>query len=263
MSKPLNWYLRRHPILYKIRYRLVSKTVSTNEINDFCYNDINKKNKIPRLFFEINNLIFSGKSKELSDFEKAKTISIWLRNNIKGGPGLGKSSTTALLKMMNGEGGVCSDISQIFSNFCVINDLKVKEWGLKSLSTDSRVSGGHPFNEVYCNEFQKWIMIDAAKSIFLYHSNKNIPLSTLEYIQLKEENKEIVIASIVTNEAIIDTNSNQIYLLSNSSPFVITNYDNKMYDYLFDKLDFFPESILHGILILIGKGYKFEFPKKN
>ena len=119
MSKPLNWYLRRHPILYKIRYRLVSKTVSTNEINDFCYNDINKKNKIPRLFFEINNLIFSGKSKELSDFEKAKTISIWLRNNIKGGPGLGKSSTTALLKMMNGEGGVCSDISQIFSNFCV------------------------------------------------------------------------------------------------------------------------------------------------
>lgn len=263
MSKPLNWYLRRHPILYKIRYRLVSKTVSTNEINDFCYNDINKKNKIPRLFFEINNLIFSGKSKELSDFEKAKTISIWLRNNIKGGPGLGKSSTTALLKMMNGEGGVCSDISQIFSNFCVINDLKVKEWGLKSLSTDSRVSGGHSFNEVYCNEFQKWIMIDAAKSIFLYNSNKNIPLSTLEYIQLKEENKEIVIASIVTNEAIIDINSNQIYLLSNSSPFVITNYDNKMYDYLFDKLDFFPESILHGILILIGKGYKFEFPKKN
>ncbi|HRA73848.1 MAG TPA: hypothetical protein PLB11_13620, partial [Flavobacterium sp.] len=139
----------------------------------------------------------------------------------------------------------------------------VKECGLKSLSTDSRVSGGHSFNEVYCNEFQKWIMIDAAKSIFLYHSNKNIPLSTLEYIQLKEENKEIVIASIVTNEAIIDTNSNQIYLLSNSSPFVITNYDNKMYDYLFDKLDFFPESILHGILILIGKGYKFEFPKKN
>ncbi|WP_449404054.1 transglutaminase domain-containing protein [Flavobacterium franklandianum] len=207
--------------------------------------------------------MFSGKNKELSDFEKAKTISIWLRNNIKGGPGLGKSSTTALLKMMNGEGGVCSDISQIFSNFCVINDLKVKEWGLKSLSCDSQVSGGHSFNEVYCNEFQKWIMIDAAKSIFLYYSKKKLPLSTLEYIQLKEENKEIVIASIFTNKALNDANSNQIYLLSNSSPFVITNYDNKMYDYLFDKLDFFPESILHGILILIGKGYKFEFPKKN
>ncbi len=263
MSKPLNWYLRRHPILYKIRYRLVSKNVSPDDINGFCYNDINTKSTIPKLFFKINNLIFSGIAKELTDFEKAKIISIWLRNNIKGGPGLGKSSTTALLKMMNGEGGVCSDISQIFSNFCVINDLKVKEWGLKSLSTDARVSGGHSFNEVFCTEFQKWIMIDAAKSIILYHSSKNVPLSTLEYIQLKEEKKEIVITSIVTNEAVIDANSNQIYLLSNSSPFVITNYDNKMYDYLFDKLDFFPESILHGILILIGKGYKFEFPKKN
>lgn len=263
MSKPLNWYLRRHPILYKIRYRLVSKTVSPNDINAFCYNDINTKNSIPSLFFKINDLIFSNKSKELTDFEKAKIISIWLKNNVKGGPGLGKSSTTALIKMMNGEGGVCSDISQIFSNFCVINDIKVKEWGLKSLSTDSRVSGGHSFNEVYCKEFQKWIMIDAAKSIFLYHTNKNVPLSTLEYIQLKEENKEIVIASIITNEDVIDANSYQIYLLSNSSPFVITNYDNKMYDYLFDKLDFFPESILHGILILIGKGYKFEFPKNN
>lgn len=263
MSKPLNWYLRRHPLLYKIRYRLVSKNVSPDDINDFCYNDINTKSTIPKLFFKINNLIFSGIAKELTDFEKAKIISIWLRNNIKGGPGLGKSSTTALLKMMNGEGGVCSDISQIFSNFCVINDLKVKEWGLKSLSTDARVSGGHSFNEVFCTEFQKWIMIDAAKSIILYHSSKNVPLSTLEYIQLKEEKKEIVITSIVTNEAVIDANSNQIYLLSNSSPFVITNYDNKMYDYLFDKLDFFPESILHGILILIGKGYKFEFPKKN
>lgn len=263
MSKPLNWYLRRHPLLYKIRFRLVSKKASKKTIENFCYNDINEKDTIPKLFFEINNLIFSDGSKELTDFEKAKKISIWLRNNIKGGPGLGKSSTTALIKMMNGEGGVCSDFSQVFSNFCVINDIKVKEWGLKSLSRDSRISGGHSFNEVFCNEFQKWIMIDAAKSIFLYHSNKNFPLSTLEYIQLKAENKEIFIASIVTNEPILDANSNQIYLHSNSYPFVITNYDNRMYDYLFDKLDFFLESILHGILILIGKGYKFEFPMKN
>ncbi len=45
--------------------------------------------------------------------------------------------------MINGEGGVCSDFSQIYSNFCVINDIKVKEWGLKNLSNDSSVSGGH------------------------------------------------------------------------------------------------------------------------
>lgn len=263
MSKPLNWYFRRHPILYKIRFQLASKKASIKTIESFCYNDINKKSNIPKLFFEINNLIFSNENKALSDLDKAIKISIWLKNNIKGGPGLGKSSTTALIKMMQGEGGVCSDISQIFSNFCVINDIKVKEWGMKSLSSDPRISGGHSFNEIYCNTFQKWIMIDAAKSILLYDSDKKNPLSAIEYIKFKAENKKIIIASTLSKEDVNDANAYQIYLLSNSSPFVITNYDNKTYDYLLDRLDFLPVSIIHGILFLIGKGYKFEFPKEN
>jgi hypothetical protein len=241
----------------------VSKKASLKTIESFCYNDINEKSNIPRLYFEINSLIFHNESNELTDFEKAKKISFWMRNNIKGGPGLGKSSTTALIKMMNGEGGVCSDFSQVFSNFCVINDIKVREWGLKNLSTNSRISGGHSFNEIYCAEFQKWILIDAAKSILLCNSNINTPLSTLEYIQLKKEKKEIITVSLTKNEIIIDTNANEIYFFSNSSPFVITNYDNKTYDYFLDKLDFFPVSIIHGILILIGKSYVFTFPENN
>lgn len=260
MGKALNWYLRRHPLLYKIRYRLVSKKSSLASIENFCYNDLNQKTNIPPLFFEINNLIFNGASKDLSDFEKATKIAIWLKNNVKGGPGLGKSSATALQKMINGEGGVCSDFSQIYSNFCVINDIKVKEWGMKSLSNNPSVSGGHSFNEVYCKELQKWIMIDVAKSIFFYHANKDIPLSTLEYIYLKKEKKEITILTIGTNDPVDNHDVNNIFLASNSLPFVITNYNNKTYDYFLDKLDFFPESIVHGILILIGKSYKFEFP---
>lgn len=260
MSRPLNWYLRRHPILYKIRYRLVSKKSSLAAIESYCYNDINKKTNISPLFFEVNNLIFSGTSTDLNDFEKAKKIAIWLKNNIKGGPGLGKSSATALQKMINGEGGVCSDFSQVYSNFCVINNIKVKEWGMKSLSNNPNVSGGHSFNEIYCPEFQKWIMIDVAKSIFFYHSNKDIPLSTLEYIHLKKNNKEITFSTIDANGSIDNHNLNNIFLVSNSLLFVITNYNNKTYDYFLDKLDFFPESIIHGILILTGKSYTFEFP---
>jgi len=241
----------------------VSKKASLTTIENFCYNDLNEKSNIPRLFFEINSLIFRDENNELTDFEKAKKISIWLRNNIKGGPGLGKSSTTALIKMMNGEGGVCSDFSQVFSNFCVINDIKVKEWGLRNLSNNSQISGGHSFNEIYCTEFQKWILIDAAKSILLYNSEISTPLSTLEYIQLKKENKEITTVSLTENEVIMDANANEIYFCSNSSPFVITNYDNKIYDYFLDKLDFFPVSIIHGILILIGKSYVFTFPENT
>jgi hypothetical protein len=264
MSKNLNWYLRRHPLLYKIRFRLVSKTASLDSIERFCYNDLNKKNSIHPLFHKINNLIFADSSKILGDFEMAVKIAIWLKNNVKGGPGLGKSSATALQKMINGEGGVCSDFSQIYSNFCVINDIKVKEWGIKNLSNDPNVSGGHSFNEVYCKELQKWIMIDVAKSILFYDANKEIPLSTLEYIDLKKEKKEINIASIYANDTFDNSNANNIFLISNSLPFVITNYDNKTYDYFLDKLGFFPESIVHGILILIGKSYTFEFPlEKN
>ena len=260
MSKPLNWYLRRHPLLYKIRFRLVSKNSSLATIENFCYNQLNNKADIPSLFFEVNTLLFANSRKDSTDFEKAVKIAIWLKDNIKGGPGLGKSSTTALSKMLNGEGGVCSDFLQIYNNFCVINDLKVKEWGMKSLSTDSNVAGGHSFNEVYCNEFQKWIMIDVAKSVLFYHTNKDIPLSTLEYIQLKKEGKEITITSIESNDSIDNQNVNNIFLYSNSLPFVISNYNNKNIDFFLDKLGFFPESIIHGLLILIGKGYTFEFP---
>jgi len=260
MRKPLNWYLKRHPLLYKIRFRLISKNVSLDTINNFSYNDINKKNNIPKLFYQTNDLIFNEISEKLSDFEKAKTIAIWLKKNIKGGPGLGKSSATALHKMIKGEGGVCSDFSQIFSNFCVINNIKVKEWGLKSLSTDPKVSGGHSFNEVYCPEFQKWIMIDVAKSCLFYQSELDIPLSTIEYMQLKKEKKEIIIRTL-NGIDITDNNLLNIFILSNSMPFIITNYDNKTVDYFLEKLDFFPVSIIHGLLILLGKGYRFEFPE--
>lgn len=263
MGKPLNWYLRRHPALYKIRYQLVSKKSSLDTVESFCYNDLNKKTTIPLLFFEINNLIFPDSNENLNDLEKAKKIAIWLKNNIKGGPGLGKSSATALQKMINGEGGVCSDFSQIYSNFCVINDIRVKEWGMKILSNDATVSGGHSFNEVYCKEFQKWMMIDVPKSIFFFDANKQIPLSALEYIHLKKEKKEITIASIYTDGTYDNNNAQNIYLISNSLPFVITNYNNKTYDYFLEKLDYFPVSIIHGILILIGKSYTFEFPAES
>ncbi|QBN18291.1 transglutaminase domain-containing protein [Flavobacterium nackdongense] len=263
MSKPLIWYLRRHPLLYKIRYQLVSKTVASENIQNFCYNDINKKNQIPPLFFEINKLIFDTTTKKLNDFEKAKTIAIWLRNNIKGGPGLGNSSAMALQKMIAGQGGVCSDFSQIYNNFCVINELKVREWGMKNLSSDKSISGGHSYNEVYCHELQKWVMIDVAKSIIFYASNPEIPLSSLEYIRLKKENKTINIKNINENAALDIDNVKKIYLSSISLPFLISNYDNKTIDNYLEKLDFLPVSIIHGILMLTGQGYTFGFPEET
>lgn len=263
MSRSFIWYFRRHPLLYKIRFRLLSKRSSSDCIERFSYNDINKKTDIPKIYHELNSLIFNQLQSEPQDLNKAKHIAAWLRNNIKGGPGLGKSSATALRKMMDGEGGVCSDFSQVFNNFCVINDLKVKEWGLKILSNDTAISGGHAFNEVYSKELQKWVLIDVSKSILFYDGNQGIPLSVFEIVQLKKDNKKISFSSF--NDQIITENKriNDLYVTSDFSAFVITNYSNKIYDSYLNKLTFLPESIIHGLLFVMGKSYTFEFLKNK
>lgn len=260
MNRSLTWYLRRHPILYKIRFRLVSKNSSIDRIENFCYNTINPKTDIPEIYFELNDSIFSNANIELSDLEKAKEIASWLRNNVKGGPGLGQSSARALQKMLKGEGGVCSDFSQAFNNFCVINDLKVKEWGLKILTNNPTIRGGHSFNEVYSEELQKWFMIDVAKSILFHHTNPNLPLSVLDLINLKKENKEICFSSFNKKNTIDTKRVNDLYLNSDSFPFLITNYCNKTYDHSLETLGFLPVSIIHGLLFLAGKSYAYEFP---
>lgn len=261
MRKSLIWYLRRHPLLYEARFRLLSKNASIDRAENFCYNSINKAADIPEIYFELNPLIFDTIKVVLSDIDKAQQIAIWLRNNIKGGPGLGKSSAIALRKMINGEGGVCSDFSQVFNNFCVINDLKVKEWGLKVISNDPTLKGGHAFNEVYSKELQKWFIIDVSKSLLFYPINPAIPLSIFDLVTLKNKNEKVSFSCFNKNTVPDCKRITDIYITSDSAPFLITNYSNKTYDLYLNKLNFLPEPIVHGLLFLLGKSYAFEFPK--
>ncbi|MFV8346904.1 hypothetical protein [Flavobacterium sp. ZB4P13] len=260
MSRSLIWYCRRHPLLYKIRFRLLSKKATFDRIESFCYNNLNKTTEIPEIYFELNPLIFVKKEAVLSDLDKAKKIAVWLRNYIKGGPGLGKSSDVTLRKMINSEGGVCSDFSQVYNNFCVINDLKVKEWGLKIVSNDPSIKGGHAFNEIYSNELKKWVLIDVSKSVLFYSINQTVPLSVFDYIQLKKEKQEICFSSFNEKTMMDNKRITDLYITSNSSPFVITNYHNKTYDSYLNTLKFLPGPFTHGLLFLIGKSYFFEFP---
>lgn len=162
--------------------------------------------------------------------------------------GLGKSSEITLRKMINGEEGGCSDLSQVYNNFCVINDIKVKEWGLKIISDDPSIKRGHSFYEIYSKEFQKWILIDVSKSICFYNSDPKLPLSVFEYIRLKKENH--VIRCTIFNKKITPDRKRiqSLYFTFSSFPFLITHYCNKTYDYFLNKLEFLPESIVHGII---------------
>jgi hypothetical protein len=260
MSKSLKCYLSRHSLLYKIRFKLVSKKSSFTSIENISYNSINSKNDIPSIYSELNQSIFTDSNEELTDLQRAEKIAKWLRNKIKGGPGLGKSSESTIRKMINGKGGVCSDFAQIYNNFCVINDLKVKEWGLKILTDNPNTLGGHSFNEIYSKELQKWVIIDVAKFIYFYDKDSRLPLSVYDLISMKNKNKEIKyfeFNKLITSEP---KRIQELYLVNYSFPFLVTNYCNKTCDYFMNNLDFLPISLIHGILFLSENGYTFEFP---
>ena len=70
MDKSLHWYLRRHPLLYQIRYSLVSKKVGVSRIENFCYNTINKKKDIPFLI----DLKTEKQEVNLTNFNKKKQL---------------------------------------------------------------------------------------------------------------------------------------------------------------------------------------------
>ena len=74
---------------------------------------------------------------------------------------------------------------------------------------------------------------------------------------------EVQVDRIYRNKIKDEKEITDIYLIPFSYPFLITNYCNKTYDTFLDKLHFLPESIIHGLLILAGKSYTFEFPKNE
>ncbi|WP_425077077.1 transglutaminase domain-containing protein [Psychroserpens sp. S379A] len=257
MIKKLLWVFKRHPFLYIARFKLLSKNSSIEDIDKICYNDLNPKNHIPDYFKEVNNIIFSAHKPE-SDLELVKTLNIWLNNNIKGGPGLSEPSENALKIMLEGKGGVCSDMAQIFNNFGVINDIKVREWGNTRAPFDESY-GGHSFNEVFIKDLNKWILVDTSSSVMFYHND--MPLSVLELYQLINENKEIKFKSFNTLKVLDENNIKRNYLNPDTIPFLVCNYSNKTYDaFLKYTRPYIPIFVTHFILFIFGKSYYYRFP---
>lgn len=263
VKNKLKHILRRPSILYKIRFKLVSKCETKERISELNYNDLNPSSEIPNYFFEINAKIFTHDNNVLNDEEKVETIARWMINNIKRGRGLGLSSEETIKIMTLEKGGVCSDFAQVFNNLCVINDIKVKEWGFKSISKKKSIKGGHSFNEFYSKELEKWVLIDTYKCILFYKKNSDVPLSVFELFDALKKNRKVIFKNIEANYLTAPIRVEDIYLSSNSIPFLITNYHNKTYDYYLKKFDFLPVFFSHGIIYFLGKSYKFLFIRKT
>ena len=261
MFKKLIWVFKRHPFLYLSRFRLLSKNSNLEDIKNFNYNQLNSKKDIPDFFSEVNEKIFK-KGKPKSDLEIVKQISRWLKNNIKGGPGLSEPSEQALHTMLDGKGGVCSDMAQVFNNFCVINDIPVREWGTTT-APFNREFGGHSFNEVFIEEFDKWVLIDVSYNM-LFYGDSETPLSVVELYQTRRANKEFSYKTFNDMEAIDSEIISKNYLNEGITPFLICNYRNNTYDrFLKITRPYVPVFMTHFIIYTLNKSYHYRFPLDN
>lgn len=256
--RSLLWTLKRHPFLYVTRFRLLSKNSDVSEVDSYCYNQFNSKDDIPKLFKEVNDEILASYQGS-SDFEKAKHIAMWLNSHIKGGPGLSVSSEKALKIMLDGEGGVCSDMAQIFNNFCVINHIKVREWGATRAPFDP-VFGGHSFNEIYCTGLSKWILLDVS-ACMVFYDQSGLALSVIALYQ-RIRNKEAVNYKSFCSQNLPDQETiHRNFLNPKNVPFLICGYSNKIYDRMLDlSRPHIPVFMSHFFLYMVGKSYSYRFP---
>ena len=259
IRKKIRWIIKRHPFLYYARFKLLSKNVTKRELGTHSYNLINEKRTIPKSFSIVNALVLKGK-KGLSDFDKALELARWLRTNIKGGKGLSLSSEKALESMLAGEGGVCSDMAQIFNNFCVVNDIEVREWGITSFPFNSEF-GGHAFNEFYSEALKKWVLIDVSKTLLFYLEGEDSPLSVMELFEYNKAGEPIVFKTFLKANVPNDDLIHFYYLKQERIPFLICNYHNETYDRYLDRFKaLFPVFVIHFWLFLIRKSYYYLFP---
>ena len=261
MLKKLKWVFKRHSLLYTTRFRLLSRNTDINGISDEYYNKHNRKKDIPELFYTINAKILKD-FKPKKEIDLAKKICLWLHQFIKSGPGLSEPSDEALKIMLDGRGGVCSDMSQIFNNFCVINDIRVREWGV-SRAPYERAYGGHSFNEIYSENLNKWVAVDPYYCLF-FLDNEEQYLSVVDLFQAVRNDKNIKADNFYRVTFLKEDGYKKNFFNANNVPFLICNYSNKVYDKILKRLkDYLPIFIIHFIIFLLGRSYYYKFPIDN
>ena len=258
ISKKIKWLLTRHPMLFYIRFAMICRNHKGRSEDLPTFNDINKKDDVAPVYFEINSQIPFEHG--MDGFEKTLLMSNWLRHRIKGGRGLGVASDQALRMMLAGEGGICSDYSQMLNVFCLVNDIRVREWG--TVEKFYNPMHGHNYNEVYSEKFGKWIAIDFQKNLWFHKANEKTPLSVIELFNYLRQGNDVCYEYFSDWRCIDMWKIGKTYS-KNSIPFLIVNYNNKVYDHYLNKYKRLPPFVVNAMLILLGKNYKFLFVLDN
>lgn len=222
------------------------------------YNTYNKKEDIHPIFFEDNPL--TEAEQKQSTMVKVIKIAEHFNDFFKRGPGLGYSSKDSYITMRYKRGGVCSDYAQVFINFCIINDIKVREWGVKG--DPEKTGGGHSFNEFYSEELKKWILIDIHNGVFIKNKSSLELLSVTQLVDymsgFNAENLEFEVMVDDRKGSDLDFLSKYFFDPKNVF-FLITNYRVKKMDSILRFQKHLPLIVMHMILIVLGRYFNYRF----
>ena len=250
--------MKRHPFLHKVRWFLVTKSPKPIFFKDENYNAYNSKEDIHPIFFEDNPITDSEKN--LSTLVRVIKIADHFNTFFKRGRGLGLASDDSYITMRYKKGGVCSDYAQVFINFCIINDIKVREWGIKG-GTQS-VIGGHSFNEFWSEELKKWILIDIYNGMFIVNKSSRELLSVSQLVDYMSgfNADNLDFEMMVDNAAGLEKPYLSNYFFDNRNLFfLITNYRIRKIDTLLKYQNRIPLAVLHTTLIFFKRYFNYRF----
>ena len=169
------------------------------------------------------------------------------------GDGLSCDSVTALQLVYSGQGGICSDVSQVFTGLCIAAGIQVREWGV---CDDFAGKRGHTFNEIYSSEYDKWVFLDAHKSLFATRRGSENPLSAAELIDLvtagEQDKIEMIYVGRIENRDDFTSNVAMYYFNPKNVFFLIV--DNNVFgqDLLLKRAERVPLAVLHALMLILG-----------
>lgn len=254
----IKYILKRHPFLHKVRWFMVTIAPKTKKFRDENYNAYNKKEDIHSIFFEDNPL--TEAEQKQTTLVKVIKIAEHFNRFFKRGPGLGLSSKDSYITMRYKKGGVCSDYAQVFINFCIINDIKVREWGIKGGTKE--VIGGHSFNEIYSEELGKWILIDIYNGVFIINKSSKELLSVSQLVDYMSgfNADNLDFQNIVDNRQGLNAEKLAKYFFDNRNLFfLITNYRVHKMDTILKYQKRLPVILVHMVLIILRRYFNYMF----
>ncbi len=249
--------LRRAPVFFPIRFFLILTKADKKILENENYNAYNPKQDIPEPFYTENEKM---QVQGNTTFERALHIAKYLKGNYPGGTkNLGYSSAKTLQILQTLPEGTCGDYSQVFINFCILNDIKVREWGVHDTVYKNKI--GHVFNEVFLPEENRWMCIDLHFAIYFKDKPNGQTLSMSEIISKTADSKEDEI-EIVHFLPVKDSDEGREYIKSiyfggTYLFFIVTRYFIKKMDDALDNGGRLPIPLIHLLLIVKRRYYKY------